>query len=83
MGEGLVQVRCELAGPSAQGVHWVPQESTELSATQVEPQRWNPELQVKSQTPVTHAAVPLVGGVQVVQEGPHEVIESATHMLLQ
>ena len=82
MGVGRVQVRCELTGPAAHGVHAVPHESTELSATHVRPQRWKPELQVKSQ-PLTQAAVPLVGGVQDVHEGPHEVIESATHMLLQ
>lgn len=83
MGVGRVQVRCEFAGPAAHGVHAVPHESTELSATHVAPQRWKPELQVKSQTPLTHAAVPFVGGVHVEQDGPHVVIESTTHMLLQ
>ena len=83
VGVGLVQVRCELAGPAAQGVHPAPHESTELSATHVAPQRWKPELQVKSQSPLTHAAVPLAGGVHVVHEGPQVVIESATQVLLQ
>lgn len=83
VGVGRVQVRCELAGPAAQGVQPVPHESTELSATHVIPHRWKPELQVKSHRPLTHAAVPLVGGVQVVHEGPQVVIESATHVLLQ
>lgn len=78
-----VQVRVEFAGPAAQGVQAVPHPSTELSATHCMPQRWKPELQVKSQTPLTQAAVAFAGGVHVRHEGPHDEVESATHMLLQ
>lgn len=83
VGVARVQVRVELAGPIAQGVQAVPQPSTELSATHCMPQRWKPELQVKSQVPLTQAAVAFAGGVHVWHDGPHVVIESATHMLLQ
>lgn len=65
VGVDLVQVRVEFAGPSAQGEQPVPQPSTELSATHCMPQRWKPELQVKSQTPTTQAAVAFAGGVHV------------------
>ena len=65
VGLGRVQVRVELAGPSAQGEQAVPQPSTELSATHCMPHRWKPELHVKSHTPVTQAAVAFAGGVHV------------------
>lgn len=65
VGEERVQVRTEFAGPAAQGVHAVPQPSTELSATHWVPQRWKPELHVKSHVPLTQAAVAFAGGVHV------------------
>ncbi len=65
VGVDRVQVRVEFAGPSAHGEHAVPQPSTELSATHCMPQRWKPELHVKSQTPATHAATAFAGGVHV------------------
>lgn len=81
--EGRVQVVVVLGGPAGQLVQSEPQLSTELSGRHCVPQRWKPVWQVKSQSPLTHVAVPFAGGVQVWQLVPHDAIELATHTLPQ
>lgn len=56
-----------------QGVQKVPQVAVLVFATQAEPQRWKPVLQLNPHFVPSQVAVALVGAVHAVQElAPHE-----------
>jgi len=65
VGVGRAQLVTVLGGPAGHAEQLVPHESTLLSARHCMPQRWKPDAQVKSQTPLVQTEVPFGGGVHV------------------
>jgi hypothetical protein len=61
-------------GGTAHATQEAPQCMTSASAKHCVPQRWNPELQVKSQAPLIHVAVARVGTEHGVQDVPQLLV---------
>jgi hypothetical protein len=57
-------------GGTAHAVHELPQFEVLVLLTHSPPQRWNPLLQLKPQTPAVQFAVPFAGAVHTVEQPP-------------